>query len=91
MRDFIPLTRLEREALIRLAKVHTEFPSNTSGFFAGEIGARHAAACRRIGATGLVNITRIANGCFRYALSESGRRRVAAEPTAFIQEALKDV
>lgn len=70
------LTRKEREALTVLAKKHDRSPSNTYGFLPSTIGASNAAACRRMESTGLVVIKRVDQNCFRYALSETGKKHV---------------
>lgn len=75
MAEFFALTRKEKAALARLSEMHNEFPSNDYGFLAGDMGSGNAAACRRLEATGLVTINRIAENCFRYSLSETGKAR----------------
>lgn len=82
---FIALTRLERKTLERLSGLHSKYPK-TDGFLPGSLGASCAAACRRMERTGYVRIDRIADNCFRYALTDTGRERVA-RPTASRQQA----
>jgi hypothetical protein len=68
------LTPREKKAVQRLQELHAKFPANDYGFHASSLGASNAAACRRIETTGLVFIDRQAGNCFRYRLSEDGRR-----------------
>jgi len=73
---FIALTQLERKTLERLSGLHAKYP-NADGFLPGSLGPSCAAACRRMEPTGYVRIYRIVENCFRYALTDAGRNRVA--------------
>jgi hypothetical protein len=63
----------QKQALKRLFELHVSMPAK-SGFFASSIGGRNAAACRtpHMKASGMIEIDRMADNCFRYRLTPAG-------------------
>lgn len=71
------LTPLQRDVLRNLARLHKKYPDPEGSFLANRLGPQLARVARHMEGSGLVTIDRLAENCFRYALTPAGHDMAA--------------